>query len=205
MTTFALTTQTFADIGVTVTDALRTQYNTLFLDAYNDGYYEAGDRVHPIYGETKAIGSDKTYTLSGLTKTLKKILYIANYQDGDDANSYQTGTRYMWYKVGETGIIVPDATASGNVYIEYEYTPAALVCPTPTSATGATEPDTAILPAQHQYILAYKAAAAYWRALRNFDRVDEWETKFFRKLNEIYPQESYAPATVGDYYGGLML
>jgi len=206
MTAYAIITQTFANIGITVTDALRTQYNDVLLSGINDGYLELGAKrfLNFIYGETKALDADKQLDTSTLAKTLESILYIGQYQDGVEDANYGAAIHYHWMDAddGKT-IIVYDAEISQSVYICYRYTPASLVNPAPTTGVGATSPE--VLPAQYHGLLAHKASAAYWRSLNNYERVDEFERMYYTEISKIYPQGMSMPDRIRDAFGGAML
>lgn len=175
-----------------VADADRTSYSPTTLIGYNNAYPDMCLKM----GLAKAwqaitLSATKTYTLSGLTYKLAKILCVAQYQDGSSSANYGEAKRYNYYNPDNITLIVPDADASSTVYIYYQYIPALLVLPTPTSQTGATSPS--LLPDQYLIALSYAAIAELFGSLQHDPaRAMYWLDKYNAVVKSALSPTEYA-------------
>jgi hypothetical protein len=157
MTTFEMDAEALRMGGWEVTDANRTKYYQTFLRGYNAGQADVYANVLDLAKwKSTALDSNKkflTTSLDSATEWAKDILKISLTQDY--IGSSLEANPLVWDYESPTSVVVPDATASGTVYVKYRILPVDLLHPTATNSTGATSP-TAIL-APFQDALIYKA------------------------------------------------
>lgn len=193
MTAHEILLETVRLRGEDVTDtAVLADYNAVALVGMNEGYRDICSRiVCPTAWHTMTLDANKKFALATLTNTPQKILDICKYIDYTSASNWRRAQRYGWTMVDAANAVVPDADASGTVYVLYQIMPADLVNAYPVAITGHTAGEAAtspaLLPAQFHRALAFKANAA----IHARDGIQSssmlWEAKYMAFLESLEP------------------
>jgi len=126
MNLYELTTEVLAQMGIIDPDADdRTEYSSLIKTSLNEGYRKiCREKAHLWTSEAVTLDANKCFNISSLSEKLTKVLKISLYQDYSSAAGGAESQGLYWDKYDGNGTIyVPNATASGTVYLEYEYMP----------------------------------------------------------------------------------
>jgi hypothetical protein len=195
MTAFDIIKLGFSMVGVKPNTSLLTEYNWLMLDAINSGYVEiCGDRYRLNTWESVSLDANRQFQISALGKTCSDIVKVSIAKDYSEAAGREKAAAYRFDAHDRKTVTVYDAEPGATVWVNYRYLPAMLVNPGPLDGNNATSPTE--IPEQYHSTLANKAAAAYWRSLNNYDRVDEFEGRFTRDINRITEFRGNTPRTV---------
>ena len=102
--------------------------NSVIVPALNEAYRRmCREKAHPWTTEAITLDANKCFDTRTLTNKLVRIIEISQYQDYSSAAGGARSSPYAWDKYDGSGtIVIPTATASGTVYIKYEYMPAKL-------------------------------------------------------------------------------
>jgi hypothetical protein len=130
MNVYELTTQTLTNCKFSdTTDATtRSDNEKAFITSFNTAYRRiCREKLHLWYTEEVTLDAAKCFVMSSLSKKAIKILKISQYQDYSEDAGYIESPPYPWDKYDGAGtIVVPAATASTAVFVEYEYMPTML-------------------------------------------------------------------------------
>jgi hypothetical protein len=129
MNLYDLTSKTLRQCRFDPTDATdRAENQSWITETLNEAYRRiCGEKLNPWHTEAVTLDANKCFNILALTKQCVNILKISLYQDYSVAASGAESPELTWDKYDGSGtVVIPTATASGTVYVEYEYMPATL-------------------------------------------------------------------------------
>jgi hypothetical protein len=177
-------------MGMSTSDTdLLTEMNTPFLVGINAAYVDIVRLRDIRVWQAVTLDANRQFLLSTLTDSPDNILDIAQYQHYTAAANWGEAERYDWEFVNGTTVIVPEATESTAIYVQYKPVPDPLVNPYPVAITGHTAGEGATSPSfvyeQDQDAMIYKGLAEYRSSQSDDEAMQKWETKYFQARSNI--------------------
>jgi hypothetical protein len=108
------------------TDATdRSEQQARITPRLNEAYRRiCREKIQLWFTESVTLDANKCFSVSSLSKTFVKIEKITLYQDYSEDAAYAEMTGLPWAQYDDSGtIVVPAASASGTVYVKYQYKP----------------------------------------------------------------------------------
>jgi hypothetical protein len=181
---FALMTEDYSD-----TDR-RAELAPILLTGYNAAYQDICTGILRVAKwEQVTLDENKQFALSALTETCLEVVKVAKYRDFSADTGWAQGDPLGFVVLDGDEVVVPQAEASGTVWVRYRFVPEML-------AAG-DSPD--FVPDQNQKALVYKGMSVAKLRDGDAESANNWQGMYAEEIAKIRRPDRRT--TIANVYG----